>query len=136
MNMSENYKYHADMSLPQNNKAIFVFGSNLAGIHGAGSAKYAKDKLGAKLGIGKGFAGGSTYAIPTKDYQIKSLSLDEIQFYVEYFKKIAKKYITDEFFVTRIGCGLAGYTDSQIAPLFKGSTQNCDFPIEWKPYLE
>lgn len=132
-------KYHKDGTLPQNGE-VFVFGSNLAGIHGAGAAKIACAKFGAVYGRGKGFQPDyKSYAIPTKDASIRnSLSLDEINFYIKMF---IRDYTNNDFvltrgwFVTRIGCGLAGYTDAQIAPLFKDA-QNCSFAEQWKPYLE
>lgn len=98
---------------------IFVFGSNEAGRHGAGAAKTAL-KWGAKYGVGVGHRG-STYAIPTKDRQIKTLSLDIIQKYVNAFIKYAEMSPEKIFLVTEIGCGLAGYNPCDIAPLFKNA---------------
>ena len=113
---------------------IFVFGSNLAGIHGAGAAKYAERYYGAKKGIGEGLAGKS-YAIPTKDKKIRTLPLDTVSVYIERFKIFANANPKLLFQVTRIGCGLAGYTDEQIAPLFLGSPSNCTFDIKWRGTL-
>ena len=96
---------------------IFVFGSNLAGIHGAGAAKTAL-KWGAKWKQGIGLAG-NTYALPTKDQHIIKLSISEIEKYVLMFISFAIKHPELEFLVTSIGCGLAGYTAKDIAPLFK-----------------
>ena len=97
---------------------IFVFGSNLAGKHGAGAAKVALDKFGAKYGIGIGRVGNS-YAIPTKDHNINTLSIEDIKIFVdELFNYIS--FTKDKiFYITEIGCGLAGYTIKDIAPLFK-----------------
>lgn len=128
-------KFHKDGTLPLNGE-IFVFGSNLAGIHGAGAAKIAHQKFGAVYGRGLGFQGRS-YAIPTKDYDIRTISLDEIKHYVKIFVDRTNDdfIINHGYFVTRVGCGLAGYTDDQIAPLFKGA-RNCSFVEAWRPYLE
>lgn len=125
--------YHIDGTLPQNGE-IFVFGSNLAGIHGAGAAKVAHKKFGAEYGRGEGFSGES-YAIPTKDEKIQTLPLTSIQRYIISFIRITQKAETATFFVTRIGCGLAGYRDRDIAPHFKGA-ENCSFAEEWREYLE
>lgn len=112
---------------------IFVFGSNLAGRHGKGAALEARLKHGAIYGQGNGLQGQS-YAIPTKDVYLRSLPLETIQFYVDVFIGIAKERPELTFNVTRIGCGLAGYTDSQIAPMFKGAPINCNLPEGWGDY--
>lgn len=99
-----------------NKNEIFVFGSNEAGIHGAGAAKAAL-KVGAVFGKGEGLYG-QTYALPTKDNNIKTLSVDKIQKYVGNFIQCAQEHPDLMFLVTEIGCGLAGYNKHQIAPLF------------------
>lgn len=117
---------------------IFVFGSNLAGRHGAGAAKFARDYLGAEYKVGAGFTG-QCYAIPTKDHNIEVLSLDIIECYVGLFQTFANIATIEGntiFFITKVGCGLAGYKDSEIAPLFKGSPNNCKFHLDWKEFLE
>ncbi len=113
---------------------IFVFGSNLAGVHGAGAAKHAHKHEGAVLGIGKGIQGNS-YAIPTKDYRIHTLPLKYINGFVLEFKLFALQHPELEFKVTRIGCGLAGYKDKDIAPMFEDCASNCYFDKEWAMYL-
>jgi hypothetical protein len=116
-------------------KEIFVFGSNLAGRHGAGAARTARLLYGARYGVGVGPAGRS-YAIPTKDYSIRTLPLDEIKPYVDQFLKFARMYPGLTFNITRIGCGLAGYKPQDIAPMFKGAPDNCVFLGEdWLPYV-
>jgi len=132
-------KFHIDGTLPKDNE-IFVFGSNLSGIHGAGAALVAKNLYRAKLGFGVGLQGGS-YAIPTKDHHIITLSLKDIIPHIKEFCNFVDEhriYNPDiGFFITRIGCGLAGYDDSDIAPLFKMcNAKNCSFANEWKPYLD
>lgn len=109
---------------------IFVFGSNTAGIHGAGAAKFALQNHGAVWGQGVGLQGNS-YAIPTKDQNIRTLPLSYIRVYVEQFLQFAAANPSLQFQVTRVGCGLAGYTDEQIAPMFQGAPSNCFMPPEW-----
>ena len=91
---------------------IFVFGSNLQGKHAANAAKNALDKFGAIWGQGVGLQGQS-YAIPTMQGSVES-----IKPYVDEFLVFASKHPEKEFLVTRIGCGIARFTDAQIAPLF------------------
>ena len=96
---------------------IFVFGSNLAGVHGAGAAKDAL-QFGAKIGVGSGFSG-QTYAVPTKDYDVKTtLPKHIISAQIAELKFNILRYPDKFFLITPIGCGLAGYTPEQIAPLF------------------
>lgn len=112
---------------------IFVFGSNLAGRHGAGAAKTAREKHGAEYGVGEGRTGDS-YAIPTKDWRLRPRTLDEIEISVYRFIEYAKAHPELSFYVTRIGCGLAGYTDEQIGPFFQGCPDNCRLPLKWQAY--
>lgn len=91
---------------------IFVFGSNLKGYHGGGAARVAMNKFGAEWGNGVGLQGQS-YAIPTMQGGVET-----IQPYVDEFIAFAKQHIQLTFFVTRIGCGIAGFRDEDIAPLF------------------
>lgn len=110
---------------------IFVFGSNLAGRHGKGAALHARQVHGAKYGVGVGPTG-NAYAIPTKDENIQTLPLDRIAPYVADFLEYARENQHLQFEVTRIGCGLAGYTDSQISPMFSGAPENCNLPDGWR----
>src|SRR5574342_862917 len=109
---------------------IFVFGSNLAGRHSDGSARRAYEQCGAVWGVGEGLQGRS-YAIPTKDANLSVLSLSQIKTYVDRFIEFATNHQEMEFEVVRIGCGLAGYTDEQIAPMFKLAPDNCILPTQW-----
>lgn len=116
---------------------IFVFGSNLAGKHGVGAAKTAL-KFGAKFGVGEGIQG-NTYALPTKDEHIKTLPLNEIQKHIDNFIQSAIDNPDKKFLVTRIGCGWAGYSNEEIAPMFTGSPDNVQFSTQWAswhPYHE
>lgn len=114
---------------------IFVFGSNLAGRHGAGAAKEAYERYGAKMGAGIG-RHGMSYAIPTKDFHIQNMSLNSIQSHVADFLHYAKANPDLTFYVTPIGTGLAGYFHGQIAPMFRGSPSNCELPREWMEILK
>ncbi len=96
---------------------VFVFGSNLAGIHGAGAAKHAYTWFGAQWGDGEGMTG-RCYAIPTKDHNLQQRSLARIGQSVELFLGYARVSRHRQYLVTKIGCGLAGYTPAEIAPLF------------------
>lgn len=108
---------------------VFVFGSNLAGRHGAGAARFAKLQHGAIYGQGEGLQGRS-YAIPTKDERIETLALSRIQIYVDHFLRFARGSPHLQFKVTPIGCGLAGYTPAQITPMFEDAPANCVFEDE------
>lgn len=113
------------------NEPIFVFGSNLAGRHGAGAALYALQHHGAKYGVGVGRTG-NAYGIPTKDERIQTLPLPRIAGHVADFLTYAQANPYLRFEVTRIGCGLAGYRDDQIAPMFRSAPSNCELPAGWR----
>ncbi|MCA1557665.1 MAG: hypothetical protein LC731_03890 [Acidobacteria bacterium] len=115
-------------------ETIFVFGSNLSGRHGKGSALHAREHYGAVNGKGVGLQG-SSYAIPTKDHALRALPLNQIRHYVRQFIEFAKEHPEMTFKVTRVGCGMAGYSDKQMAPLFLRVPKNCQLPDEWKPLL-
>lgn len=115
-------------------KRVFVFGSNESGIHGAGAAKVAYEKHGARYGKSYGHYGDS-FAIPTKDEYIESMPMERVQMYVQGFLAYAIGHRKLNFQVTCIGCGLAGFKDSEIAPLFKDAPKNCLFDEKWRPWL-
>ena len=106
---------------------IFVFGSNLEGMHGGGAAWTAYKKFGAIWGCGNGIQGQS-YGIPTMHGGPK-----EIQPYVTEFIRYAKEHPDKKFLVTLIGCGVAGFTPTEIAPLFKDAidVENIILPKEF-----
>ena len=91
---------------------IFVFGGNLAGMHGGGAAYVAFRQFGAVMGCGVGLRGQS-YAIPTMQGGVET-----IEPYVTDFIAFTKQHPELFFYVTRIGCGIAGFRDRDIAPLF------------------
>lgn len=94
---------------------IFVFGSNIQGYHGGGAARVALNKFGAVWGQGDGLQGQS-YAIPTMEGGVET-----IRPFVDKFIGFARKHPEYTFLVTRIGCGIAGFTDGDIAPLFQNA---------------
>lgn len=98
---------------------IFVFGSNLAGRHGKGAALFALKERGAVYGQGVGLQGQS-YAIPTKDERLRPLPLVRIDRFVSNFMRFAQSHPELEFEVTKVGCGLAGYSEAEIEPMFVG----------------
>jgi hypothetical protein len=106
---------------------IFVFGSNLKGMHGGGAAYVAYRKFGAVMGQGVGLQGQS-YAIPTMQGGVET-----IRPYVDEFIQFAKQHPELTFLVTRIGCGIAGFTDEEISPLFEAAhgVENIVLPPNW-----
>lgn len=111
---------------------IFVFGSNLRGMHGAGAARIAYENFGAEWGVGVGMTG-RCYAIPTMQGGVET-----IRPYVDEFIKYAKEHFELTFLVTRIGCGIAGFRDSEMAPLFKDAADmdNVALPQQWRMLLQ
>jgi hypothetical protein len=110
--MEENNRISPDNITELKENEIFVFGSNLLGHHNGGAARVALKKFGAKRGQGVGLQGKS-YAIPTMHGGIA-----EIKPYVDEFILFAKNHPELTFLVTRIGCGIAGFSETEIAPLF------------------
>ncbi len=106
---------------------IFVFGSNLQGHHNGGAARLAHQKFGAQWGVGVG-PSGQCYAIPTMHGGI-----NDIKHFVDDFIEYARTHPDNRFLVTRIGCGIAGFTDEEMAPLFKEALKlpNVNFSKEW-----
>lgn len=111
---------------------IFVFGSNLQGMHGGGAARIAYENFGAEWGVGVGLTG-RCYAIPTMQGGVET-----IRPYVDNFIKYAKEHVELTFLVTRIGCGIAGFRDSEMAPLFKDAAdmENVALPQQWRMLLQ
>ena len=126
MQISPNY-----IEVLQSNE-IFVFGSNLAGMHGGGAARLAYQKFRAVWGQGVGLQGQS-YAIPTMQGGVET-----IRPYVDEFIQFANKHPEMTFLVTEIGCGIAGFTPQEIAPLFAKATttENIHLPQRFWDLLE
>lgn len=111
---------------------VFVFGSNLAGMHGGGAARTARQLFGAILGVGVGMQGQS-YAIPTMQGGVET-----IQPYVDQFIAYAREHANQQFLVTPIGCGIAGFKPDEIAPLFREAidVKNISLPESFWQVLE
>ena len=109
---------------------IFVFGSNLRGVHGAGAARDAVDFFDAEHGVGEGMTG-RAYALPTKDASIRTLPMERIAVHARRFIDFAASRPDLTFILTPVGCGLAGYRAAQIAPLFANSPPNVVKPPEF-----
>ncbi|MCA1800210.1 MAG: hypothetical protein LC687_00645 [Actinobacteria bacterium] len=126
------------MNLHDPSDMVFVFGSNLSGIHGAGAARTALKLHDAEWGVGEGLTGKS-YALPTKGHNISFMPLDEVRKHIQKFMK----YSYDNrdlynFQVTRVGTGLSGFRDEDIAEIFHYVAypeSNCFFDTAWRPYL-
>lgn len=110
--MEDNLNYTPEHITSLGPDEIFVFGSNLEGLHYGGAARTAVERFGAVMGQGVGIQGQS-YAIPTMQGGVET-----IKPYVDDFIELAREWDQTTFYVTRIGCGIAGFTDEQIAPLF------------------
>lgn len=109
---------------------VFVFGSNYAGRHGKGAALIASRKFGARHGTGTGLMGQS-YGIATKGRRLEVLPLSIIGIQVGRFCRFAQQHPELEFLVTPIGCRLAGYKPSQIAPMFQNAPANVRLPASF-----
>ncbi|MBQ5784205.1 MAG: hypothetical protein IIW11_04380 [Bacteroidales bacterium] len=124
-------RYTPDFITHLNNGEIFVFGSNLRGLHGGGAARVAYERFGAIWGQGVGMQGQS-YGIPTMHGGV-----DAIKPYVDEFIEFAKNHTEYTFLVTKIGCGIAGFKEEEIAPLFGNavSVDNIVLPESFVMYL-
>ena len=127
-----NREFTPDRIFKLKDNEIFVFGSNLAGHHGGGAARLAYNRFGAVWGQGVGLQGQS-YAIPTMQGGVET-----IKPYVDQFIEFATSHPELTFLVTRIGCGIAGFRDEEIAPLFAAAldVENVILPREFVKALQ
>jgi hypothetical protein len=125
--------FHPDNVIPTGDW-IWVFGSNEGGRHGKGAAKIARINFRAEYGVGRGPTG-HAYAIPTKDKHLNVLPLDKIEADIALFLEYARANPKLNFFVTAVGCGLAGYSHDAIGPRFADAPNNCSLPDVWKQYV-
>ena len=123
----EKKRFTPDFITKLNDGEVFVFGSNLSGFHGGGAARIAADKFGAVWGQGVGLQGQS-YAIPTMQGGVET-----IKPYVDEFITFATQHPELTFLVTKIGCGIAGFKEREIAPLFAKARDmgNVVLPMGW-----
>ena len=127
-NRKENPNIASDSIDTLEKDEIFVFGSNLAGHHMGGAARVANIKFGAEWGVGVGLTGQS-YAIPTMQGGVET-----IRPYVDEFVEFANQHQNMKFLVTRIGCGIAGFKDEEIAPLFRKAVSVSNIYLPQKFY--
>ena len=109
-----------------NSDEIFVFGSNKSGLHLGGAAAFALKNFGAKMGIGEGLTG-QYYALPTME------GINSFKEAVDKFEECVKEHPKLKFLVTEVGCGIAGYTPEEVAPLFKkvSTYPNVSLPLSF-----
>lgn len=130
------YKYHNSHTYPDlATNHILVFPSNEAGLHSKGIPLIANCIFGAEFGVGLGVTG-RCYAVPVRDRFIRPLSVNEIKRYVGMLKEYTHNRPDLRFWIMDIGTDKKEYKPHAIAPLFKGCNTNCNFPINWKPYLK
>ena len=124
----ERPEHTPDMISELKTDEVFVFGSNLEGMHGGGAAYTAFKNFGAAMGCGVGHRGQS-YAIPTMHGRV-----EDIRPYVDEFIRYAAEHPELFFYVTRVGCGIAGFKDREIAPLFAEARElkNVCLPKGWR----
>jgi hypothetical protein len=125
-----------EMLFPNWEKEVFVFGSNLRGRHEAGAALDAQTKYGATPGFYEGPMA-SCYAIPTKDEYMNPLTLGDIETSIAVFVIHAALNVRHKFLVTQVGCGFAGYTPKNIAPMFSACLMldNVFLPLQFLKIL-
>lgn len=121
--------------LVNDSNLVFVFGSNEGGHHGAGSARWAAENAGAIMRVGFGHHGRS-FALPTKGPRIENIPIERVADYVYMFLTYARHHPELIFMVTAVGCGLAGFKDRDIAPLFQEHPDNCWFDTLWQNHME
>jgi len=110
---------------------VFVFGSNLAGRHGAGAARVALEKFGAKYGIGEGLQGQS-YAFPTLDSYFRKVPVLTLKMAVYNLYQTCHLNPDKEFLLTKVGCGIAGFDEDYMKSLFyEPRPANLIFPEGW-----
>jgi hypothetical protein len=108
--------------LPDN--GVFVFGSNAQGSHGGGAALVAQQRFGAVTGIGEGLQGQS-YALPTME------GIEALEMATQRFVAFAEQHPELDFYLTKVGCGIAGYREDEVAPFFRDAPPNVIKPPGW-----
>jgi len=109
---------------------IFVFGSNLAGNHAGGAARYAKEHFGAQEGVGEGLTG-QCYAFPTLGRKLEQRNNEQLVMSARKLWKVARQNPDKVFLLTKVGCGIASYDEEYMAMLFRGAPENIIKPIGW-----
>ena len=114
-----------------NHDEFFVFGSNLAGRHGAGAALQARDHFGAQYGIGEGITGRS-YAFPSLDEHLRQRTRRKLEASRDRLYKACAEYASYRFLLTKVGCGLGGYEENYMRSLFTDAPNNLILPEDWR----
>jgi hypothetical protein len=109
---------------------IFVFGSNLAGLHAGGAARVAHARFGAEWGVGEGLTGRS-YAFPTLGADMRKVTTDALAGSVRRLWACAEAHPDKVFLLTKVGCGIAGFDEATMAALFAGGPANIVKPAGW-----
>lgn len=112
-------------------KEIFVFGSNMLGHHGGGAAIQAMEQFGAEWGINEGLTG-RCYAFPTLEREMTKRGMRALQNSRDRLFATARALPEYTFLLTKVGCGIAGYTEDEIKPLFKDAPANIKLPKDWE----
>ena len=110
---------------------IFVFGSNRAGIHGGGAARLAREKFSAQHGVGEGLTG-QCYAFPTLNENFEKVSRAALEASRDSFFETARRHPELTFLLTKVGCGIAGFAEDEIRPLFRDAPANVILPEDWR----
>jgi hypothetical protein len=110
---------------------IFVFGSNLRGAHAGGAARLAKDKFGAQEGVGEGLTG-QCYAFPTLTANFEKVSRAALKASRDRLFAAARQHPEKTFLLTKVGCGIAGFREDEIRPLFENAPSNVVLPEDWR----
>jgi len=110
---------------------IFVFGSNQGGRHAGGAARFAKERFGAEEGVGEGLTG-QCYAFPTLTAAFEKVSPAALETSRDRLFAAARKHPDKMFLLTKVGCGIAGFREDQIRPLFENGPPNVVLPEDWR----
>jgi hypothetical protein len=114
-----------------NPNEIFVFGSNQRGAHAGGAARLATEEFGAQEGVGEGLTG-RCYAFPTLSANFEKVSRSSLEASRDRFFATARQNPDKTFLLTKVGCGIAGFTEDEIRPLFKNAPANVILPEDWR----
>ena len=109
---------------------VFVFGSNRAGLHAGGAARMAREKFGARQGVGEGLTGQS-YAFPTLTEHFEKVSPESLGASRDRLFETARRHPDKTFLLTKVGCGIAGFSEDEIRPLFANAPANVILPDDW-----
>lgn len=109
---------------------IFVFGSNYAGNHAGGAAALAQERFGAEHGIAEGLTGRS-YAFPTLYMDMKKRTKKGLEASAGRLFSTARALPEKMFLLTKVGCGIAGFTEEEMASLFVDAPENIIKPLSW-----